>query len=165
MMQEVLVMSWMMIQQEGWKFMYMSFQANTTRSFFRRTQDVWIICLPPRSICIGSSYPVLFEPSTLKKRIGFIPQYTSLVTLHQLACHCPSSLHGWWEVQYSSSLQSGLIGIVQKGLITSLLCPMTLEPAFITRLETLFEWTKVVAGYKFAIFVGNPLQVHNRHGR
>lgn len=133
MMQEALVMSWRIIQLEGWRFMCMSYLANTTRKSFRKTRDVSTICLLLRSTCIGSSYPAQLEPIIQRKQIGFILLSTLLVTLPPLACHCPSSHRGWWEVQYSSFLQTGLIGIKQKEPITSLLFPMTLEPAFITR--------------------------------
>lgn len=120
--------------------MYTSFQANTTKNCYRKNPDVSPICLLQRSSCIGFSYPAQFGLLTLMKRIGFALLYMPLVTLHLLACHCPSNLHGWWEVQYSLSPPIGLTGIAQEGLTTSLLCPMTLIQAFTIRQDPTRSW-------------------------
>lgn len=132
-MQEVLGMYWRIIQWGSLRYMYTSSQASTTRSCSKRTLDVLHTCSLRRSSCTDSSYLAPFERETPMKLIGFTRPFTPLATSLLPACRCLLNRREWWEAPYNSSHQIGLTGTAQKELITSLLCPMTLELASIIR--------------------------------
>lgn len=137
--QVVLVMSWKITLLEDWRFLFMSFQANTTKRFYRKIQDVLPTCLQQRYLCTGFFLLARSEPLILKKLIGFTPQCIALVIWHQMAFRCLLNPHAWWEVLYSLFHQTGLIGIGQKEQIIFLWYLMTLGLASITRWEK--YWT------------------------
>jgi hypothetical protein len=137
-MQVVPEMFWKMILLEGWKFLSMNFQANTTRRFSKRTQDASPTCSQLRSLCIGSYYPALYEHSIPRKLIGFIPLYIQLVIWLQMTFLCLSNHREWWEVLYILFLQTDIIGIGLKVLITFLLCHTTLVHASTIKWVNLF---------------------------
>lgn len=150
-------MCWKMIRSEGWRFLFMNFQVNIIRKFFKRTRDASPICLLLRSICTGLSYLALSEPLILKKLIGFIPLYTPPVTWHQMASLYPLSHHEWWEVQYNLFLQTGLIGTEQRELIISLWFPMILRLVFITKYEFRIQFLKFIVHITLSATLSIPI--------
>lgn len=126
-------MYWKMILLEGWKFLFMSFLANTTRRFCRKILDALLICLLLRYTCIGFFCLVLFVRSILRKQIGSTLLSTLPVTSLLMVSLYRSNRRVWWGVPFSSYLLTGRIGIELRVLITSSLYPMTLVLAFTIR--------------------------------